>query len=474
MKITKLKINPKWLPIRINQELLEAAFAAAKKTSNRVLTIIPPTKPCFYKLFSVWQEAKTEGLPHILLHSGQHYDNQIGFGLKEFGYDKALAIDLQIRGDLSQKSAELFSKLKEIALFIEKRWPDSALVPFVSGDTLSAGIIPIAWSFATNQKSFHTEAGLRSMSPEFFLSFDEKKNMDIRLFVEKQFDDKRILNRSEPFPEQIDTFIAESASQYFFTGHKINEKHLIREGYTKENIFTFGNTVVDAISSIKKGGSAESIFSLYPELSRGEWLRVDFHHRGNLTERRLKAIIGSIIDLVKYGKNIVLIELNSTKKALEYYNLRKKLIDLSQNKKNFLFTPLWQKYSQVIEFIESKNCWAIMTDSGSLQEETNEMQKPCLTLRFNTDRPETVMDAHSNILVPPISKEFILKVVNYIYDNSDLRKKMSRSKKIYGEKVAKKIIPKIKDLFKSDAPMFEWAHEELKIYKDKKNQFKYL
>ena len=469
-----LTVENKWLPIKINTGIIETAFKLAGKNNNNVLAIVLASKPCFYKLFSVWQEAKNKKLPHILVHTGQHYDKLMSFGLKEFNFNKEISIDLQIRGDLSQKSAELFSKFKRISLFIKERWPLINLVPYVNGDTISAGIIPIAWTLATNQKAIHGEAGLRGMSPEFFLKFNEKEHRDIDKFIKKQFRSRWIINRTEPFPEQIDTFIAAAGCRYLFAPQKLNRRHLINEGYSKDDIFVTGNTVVDVMNLIKNEKPEESIFDLYPKLKEGEWLRVDIHRRENLTKKRFKAIIGSIIKLTNNGKKIVFIELDAGRKALEHYGLREGLLGLNKRSKNFLFTPVWKRYSQVIEFIKSEHCWAVMTDSGSLQEEMNELQKPCLTVRFSTDRPETVMMAHSNVLVPPISKEFIAKMVYHIYGNRQLRRTMSRGKKLYGRNVAEKIISTIEKLFKNNKSMFKWAHEELKIYKETDKNFRYL
>ena len=189
------------------------------------------------------------------------------------------------------------------------------------------------------------------------------------------------------------------------------------------------------------------------------------------TEKRFKAIIGTVQDLIKQGKNICFIELNATKKALEYFNLRKPLLQLEEKNKNFIFTPLWKEYAHVIEFLESKNCWGILTDSGSMQEEMNELQKPCFTARFNTDRPETVMFANSNLLVPPISTDFMTKVMQY--GQNTLQDQMKNKDKLYGNNVADKITTQIKKLFE-DPQLFRWAHEELNLYKEDKEGLKYL
>src|SRR5207247_5777621 len=86
----------------------------------------------------------------------------------------------------------------------------------------------------------------------------------------------------------------------------------------------------------------------------------------------------------------------------------------------FLMTPLWKEYANVIEFLDSGRCWAEMTDSGSMQEELLYFPKvTSLTVRLNTDRPETIFDAKSNVLVPPLSPGWIVSMVNETFDRSE-------------------------------------------------------
>ena len=55
----------------------------------------------------------------------------------------------------------------------------------------------------------------------------------------------------------------------------------------------------------------KSIFSVYPQLEKDNWIRVDIHRRENLTPKRFRSIIGAIKDLVKKGHNINFIEISS-------------------------------------------------------------------------------------------------------------------------------------------------------------------
>ncbi len=107
-----------------------------------------------------------------------------------------------------------------------------------------------------------------------------------------------------------------------------------------------------------------------------------------------------------------------------------------------------------------------------MQEELNEITKPlCLTARYNTDRPETIMDAKTNILIPPISGDYIHDFITHIEKDETLQKQMRTGKKLYGKNVGEKIIKTIKDT--KDHP-FEWAHDIVGLKQDTKKQFDFL
>jgi UDP-N-acetylglucosamine 2-epimerase (non-hydrolysing) len=108
-----------------------------------------------------------------------------------------------------------------------------------------------------------------------------------------------------------------------------------------------------------------------------------------------------------------------------------------------------------------------MTDSGSMQEELLYFPKvSSLTVRLNTDRPETVFDAKSNVLVPPLNSEWIAGMVKEAHRSNWVPKK----KQIYGRpgQVSKKIIKIIKKEFEQgDANFYPWLHQRLGLWKEK-------
>ena len=461
---------PTILPLTLNKPLIKSVMEQAKKDRKWVLAFVIGTKPCFYKFYGSIVAAAKAKIPFFIINSNQHYDDILTHGIKEFNFQDKIASNLSIRGDLAQKSAELMLKVSWLAKHLRKNWPNVTVIPVVLGDTIMTSIVPAAWMFSRNEKAIQNEAGLRSMTPEVMKRYDK---VDIETFIDQQFYGKWILMRNEPFPEQWDTYTSAAGSQYLFAPVQLNKEHLLREGYPEESIWVIGGVVVDALELKRKMKPEKSIFSIYPQLEKNNWIRVDIHRRENLTPRRFRSIIGAIKDLVKKGYNINFIEMSATRMALDFYGLRKDLDKLKKHR-NFLYTSVWPEYGHVMEFFESGSCIAALTDSGGVQEELNILGKACMTCRLTTDRPETVFDAKSNIIVPPASKDLIVKMVKHITINDNLRKTMESSKSLYGKNAGEKLISRVSHLMKNDDKPFKWAHDTLKLWRDDEKGINYL
>jgi UDP-N-acetylglucosamine 2-epimerase (non-hydrolysing) len=150
------------------------------------------------------------------------------------------------------------------------------------------------------------------------------------------------------------------------------------------------------------------------------------------------------------------------------------LIARLKKSKRFLYTPIWPEYSQVIEFYSSPSCLAAYTDSGGLQEELNMLQKICLTCRFNTDRPETVREGHGNLLIPPISADFIASAIDYVFKNKRLSETLRQARPLYGTKVGEKFIHVLQQLMKKNEKSFLWAHERLGFWQEPRQKHPFL
>ncbi|MBD3310700.1 UDP-N-acetyl glucosamine 2-epimerase [Candidatus Woesearchaeota archaeon] len=462
---------PNIMPLTVNKDLIRSMMEKAKTEKKWVLAFVIGTKPCFYKFYGGIVEAEKAGIPYLIINSNQHYDDLLTTGLDEFNLKKRTAVNLSIRGDLAQKSAELMIKLKWLAGYLKEKWPSVIVVPVVLGDTILTAIVPPAWTFSRNERAIQNEAGLRSMTP---VVMEKAGQMDAESFIDQQFNGEWKLLRNEPFPEQWDTFISAAGSEFLFAPTELNRQHLLREGHPEKNIWVTGGVVVDALELKKKQKPQKSIFEIYPQLEQGRWIRMDIHRRGNLTPRRFKAIVGSIKKMVEKGFNINFIEMSATRMALDHYGFRDELKLLAEKNKNFLFTKIWPEYAHVVEFFRSEHCFAALTDSGGVQEEMNLLDKPCLTCRFNTDRPETVNQAKSNILVPPVDADFVLDIVRHVHEDENLQKSMAAAPKLYGKDIGKKFISIISGLIEDGERPFKWAHEALGLWKEDREGLEYL
>jgi UDP-N-acetylglucosamine 2-epimerase len=208
----------------------------------------------------------------FVINTGQHYDEVLGFGIKEFCIENFVACNLQIRGDLMQKASDLLLKFGTFGNMCKRAFPDITLFPVVHGDTLVAGISPLSWAFGLGQKVAQNEAGLRSMAPvtikELRINF-EPSVAAIESFAESQFSGRWFLAREEPYPEQIDTWICSAGTKCFLAPTALNKENLIREGYPEDSIYIVGNSVVDAIGLKRKEKSSKSVFDIYPKLEAG-------------------------------------------------------------------------------------------------------------------------------------------------------------------------------------------------------------
>ncbi len=479
---TELQIEKKFLPISINEKNL-SNFFIHYKDFKKALAVVIGTKPDFYKQAPLLLEAKKQQLPAFIISTGQHYDDLLGYGIKEFDLDDSIVCDLNIRGDLMEKSGDLILKFGQFGRFLKKKYSNHHILPIVHGDTLVAGIATLSWVFGLGQKVGQNEAGLRSMSPILMKRIKINQTLDddfLENFITSQLSNNWFITREEPFPEQIDTWVCSSGTKFFFVPTNLNKEHLIREGNPEEDIFIVGNSVVDAINLKRLSKPQISIFEIYPQLESGDWIRMDIHRRENLTFNRFEAIISGMIDLIKttnFKVNLVL--LNATISALNRFGLYSKLKDLEQQyPKRFLISPLWREYGHVVEFLDSGKCWAEITDSGSMQEELLYFPNVCsFTVRLNTDRPETVFEARGNLLVPPISREWISKIVSMVYEKRDhLGFNFNQKKQIYGKpgEVSQKIVKVLKKEFENnESNFFPWLHERFNFWHEK-DDFEYL
>jgi len=343
------------------------------------------TRPDLIKMAPLIIESKKKGHTNVIVASGQHYDRELFQGvLEDLGINNVDYI-LGARGSPCIVGSELMKGMEQV---LQKEKPDIVLV---HGDTFSALFSSIASALCLIPVG-HVEAGLRT-------------------------------NSWEPFPEQICTRSADACSSLYFAATQKNVKFLLNEGHPKDRIYLTGNTIVDAVR-IYSNKNPKIIKELKIPKDK-KLIYFSAHRRENtLHKERMQAIFDALLELKEY--TIFCSVLPGTLKAAKDYGYLEKL----QKAKHIIWKhPSLEKYSDVLSLV--KNSQLVLTDSGGMQEESVSLHVPCLTLRYVTDRPETV-EVGANKCTG-FKKKDIVRDVRNVLENKKLYEKMKKAKNPYGD-----------------------------------------
>lgn len=308
------------------------------------------TRPEIIKMSPIIRECERKAFPYYIIHTGQHYDYEM---------DQAFFDDLELPepeyklnvGSWShgEQTGRIMAGVEKILLT-----RNDTSITLVQGDTntVLAGTLT---SVKIPVKVGHVEAGLRSY------------------------------DRS--MPEEINRVVADHLSDYLFAPTNISENNLLREGIAEEKIHVTGNTVVDAVyQNVRMAEEKSKLLDRLGFSPRG-YIVITAHRAENVdNEQKLKNILEGVRRVSKHFDLPVLYPVHPrTKKRIEEYRVSTEGITT--------IDPLGYLDFLLLE----ANARLIMTDSGGIQEEACILKVPCVTLRENTERPET-LEVRSNIL----------------------------------------------------------------------------
>lgn len=246
----------------------------------------------------------------------------------------------------------------------------------------------------------------------------------------------------EPYPEQFCTRSSEAASGIHLAPVELDREFMVSEGFPEDRIFVVGNSVADAVEEAVGRIGQSTIFERYPTLRDGDFVRFCIHRRENcLSQKRFLAIYDAMKMLIEEGRKVLLINMNQTKMAFKQYGLTDEVKKLASTHENFILSDVWSEYGDVIAVMSKAAVCA--TDSGSMQEEMNVLGVPCVTLRYGSDRSESVM-AGGNLIAPPVNSELIVRMIEYAWDNPVMRS----APKIYGANVSGKSVDAVEWVLK--------------------------
>lgn len=424
--------------------------------------IMIATKPDIIKQAPLYLELKKRNELVVLIHTGQHYDYNLSqWVLEEFGMD--VDINLNIFWKLHQKYSMIIERLGNILIELQKDYKKIP-VPYVHGDTLTATTADKA-AFLNKFSVVHVEAGIRTFTPSkdfyenLFTEYEAGNFVWEDYYKSLQNKDIYELGSIEPYPEQFDTRSVEPSTWYFAAPHQLYKLTLQAEGFPKENIEVTGNTIADAIAISQTKVQKSNAFEMYPNMKGKPFIFITIHRRENCEKKeRFMAIYHGIKKLIEDGVYVCFLGLYASEFAIDSYGLREDITQLQEKyKENFAYGPALAHHHEVVDMISQAG--ALVTDSGSMQEEANIVETPCVTVRFGSDRTETILE-WANIIAPPINSGLIADIVKGAIWNPDMKKW-----NIYGKNVSTKIVDGVLKKLESQGKLFQFDDERLGLEK---------
>jgi len=319
------------------------------------ILIIIGTRPNYIKITrfkQLAQELYPERFNIRILHTGQHYSPEMSdIFFQQFGFKPDYFLNIS-PGNVNYQLAEIISKVDDIL----REWiPDLVMVPGDVNTTLAAALSAHKAGFMVA----HLESGLRS--------FDRS------------------------MPEEINRILTDEITDLFFVTEKSGEENLLKEGKSKEKIFMVGNTMIDTFKAFQPKIQQQEITAKL-NLEGQDFVVMTMHRPATVDNREGLRKLADMIRMITQNYKLVFpIHPRTVSKLKE-----EELYDAMEKIENLILTPPldYLSFQKLIT-----DCCFVVTDSGGIQEETTFLQKPCLTLRPNTERPVTV-DIGSNLLVP--------------------------------------------------------------------------
>ena len=316
-------------------------------------------RPNFIKVGPLIKSLDEKILPgnQLLLHTGQHFDNNMSdVFFNELELPKP---DINLNVSTSNPILQLSEMISGLSDTLTNFKPDCIIV---YGDTNSA----LAGALAGTKLSIpvaHVEAGLRS----------NDKNM----------------------PEEINRIITDNISEFLFTPSKDADKNLARENISANKIFFVGNimidTLINSMPKINNSSVLEKLGLINNHVSHIQPYTVLTLHRPTNVDnyQLLKHLLESVTSVPDISPIVFPVH----PRATHLVNTICKNID---SKRLICIEPLG--YLDFLKLIKESSL--VITDSGGIQEETTYLQTPCITLRTTTERPITITEGTNELINP--------------------------------------------------------------------------
>ena len=308
------------------------------------IDLIAGARPNFMKISPIIDaiksaQSKGENIEYRLVHTGQHYNkNMSGSFFEQLGIPLP-DINLEAGGgSQAEQTAKIMMGYESL---LQKESTDYCLVVGDVTSTMACSIV----AKKMNIKVIHVEGGIRSW--------------DLTM------------------PEEINRMVTDSITDCFFTTSETANNNLMNNGIPKDRIFYVGNTMIDTLLKHRPNFIKPAIWD-EAGLEENNYIVMTLHRPSNVDEQK---ILKELMDkIMVHSQNIPIIFPVHPRTAKQIESL-----GISYPNLHTVEPLSYLEFNYLVERAK-----AVITDSGGITEETTVMNVPCMTLRDNTERPETI------------------------------------------------------------------------------------
>ena len=352
------------------------------------IIIIVGARPNFMKMAPIYDYLKSKNLPLILVHTGQHYDDNMSkIFFDDLGMPKP---DIYLgvgSGSHAKQTAQIMIDFEEIC---EENKPSMVIVAGDVNSTIACALV----SSKMNIPVAHVESGLRS--------FDMK------------------------MPEEINRVLTDRISNLLFTPSLDANQNLINEGVNEKSIKLVGNIMIDSLLNNIERAKRSNIHNEL-NIMKGNYATITLHRPSNVDYENVLSDIIKAFETIGNEISLIFPAHPRTTHMISKFGLENRINQIPNlqviKPQGYLDFLALIKYSKVV-----------FTDSGGLQEETTALRIPCITIRENTERPITVTEGTNTIVGS--KAENIIKEWNNISRNKG---KKGNIPKLWDGKTAERI-----------------------------------
>ncbi len=313
-------------------------------TNLKVLSVCG-ARPNFMKIAPLARAFQATGhIDHILVHTGQHYDQRMSQAFFDDLHLPRPDINLDV-GSASHavQTANIMQRFEPVLL---EHQPDAVLVVGDVNSTIACGLV----ASKLHVPLIHVEAGLRS--------------------------------GDRTMPEEINRVLTDAISDLLFVTEPSAVENLLREGVAEDRIHHVGNVMIDTLRAHQQLAQRSMILTDL-NLTPRTFGVLTLHRPANVDDPQVFGGVCDALAVIQQELPLVFPVHPRTRAALQRHGLYDRLTGMPNVQ---LIDPLG--YLDFLHLMASAGL--VLTDSGGIQEETLALGVSCLTLRDNTERPITI------------------------------------------------------------------------------------